>query len=110
MDNNPLTNDEGVLRHADIVSQVFELHRKSHHYNLEKARPGLKETLTRKLDHIKREFVEEAFEIYKQAGERLPKRPHPNYLYAVAKRLSSDNLDKRLENRYNYNSKLGKNI
>lgn len=102
--------DDGVLRHADVVSEVFELHRKSHHYSLEKQRPGSKEALARKINHIPREFIEEALRIYKESGKKLGKKPHPNYLYSVAKRLYLDKRDDYSYNSRSHKNTLGKNI
>ena len=108
-----LFDDEGVFRHADIVDEMFELYRRSNHFSLRKRKPELPRALAQKLEHIPRRFVEEALKIYKDAGKRLGKIPHPNYLYAVAKRLSEENLDKKKYSSYNKEpriNKLGRSI
>lgn len=102
--------DDGVLRHADVVSEIFELHRKSHHYSLEKQKPGSKEAIARKVNHIPREFIEEALEVYRESGKKLGQKPHPNYFVAVARRLY---LDKSREYSYTTGSNftnLGRSI
>ena len=97
--------DEGVLRHSDIVNEVFDLHRKSHHFNLEKIKPGSKKTMAAKVDYIPRQFIEQALEIYKAHGKKTTmSRPHPNYFFAVAKRLHMEDVD-----RYGFNSYFNRN-
>lgn len=98
--------DEGVLRHSDIVNDVYDLHRKSHHYNLDKQKPGQKKALAAKIDYIPRQFVEQAFKIYQEYGKenKMLKRPHPNYFFAIAKRLHMEDT-----NKYGFNSYLNRN-
>lgn len=101
--------DEGVLRHSDIVNEVFDLHRKSHHFNIEKITPGSKKAMAAKVDYIPRQFIEQALDIYKAYGGKkkmgiFMKRPHPNYFFAVAKRLHMEDIDK-----YGFNSYLNRN-
>ena len=105
--------DDGVLRHADLVKEVFELHRKSRHYSLKKGRQ--RETAM-KINYINRQFVEEAFKLYKEAGVKMKLAPHPNYFVAICKRLYTEDLDKWATKKYNKefdnskNSNLGKRI
>lgn len=97
--------DEGVLRHSDIVLEVFDLYRKSHHFNIEKVKPGSMKTMSAKVDYIPRQFITQALEVYKAYGKKdKMKRPHPNYFFAVAKRLHIEDVDK-----YGYNSYLNRN-
>lgn len=66
--------------------------------------------IAKKINHIHREFVEEAFAIYKESGLKLGKKPHPNYFVAIAVRL---HLDKRQNYEYNtaqHSRNLGKGI
>jgi len=110
--NKSLFYGDGVLTHADIVKKVFELHRKAHHYSLEKNQPGLQKVIAKKINFINRQFVEEAFKYYKEYGKDNPKgskRPHPNYFVAICKRLYYEDLDKFRYNSYNTGSEYSKN-
>ncbi len=107
--NKSLFYGDGVLRHADIVKKVFELHRKAHHYSLEKNQPGIEKTIAKKVNYISREFVEEALKLYEESGKTLGKKPHPNYFVAIAQRLHHEDLDKYSWNSYNRGSQYSKN-
>jgi len=111
--NKSLFYDDGVLRHADVVHEVFELHRKSRHYSLKK---GRQLETTKKINYINRQFVEEAFKLYKEAAMKQKLAPHPNYFVAICRRLYTEDLDKWATKKYNKdfdkikNSNLGKSI
>ena len=111
-----LFDDDGVFRHADVVSKVFELFRKSHHYSLEAKNPDLKKSIVLKINFINNIFIEEAFKIYEGSDNKTGKKPHPNYFVAIAKRLYYEDLDKWSNKSYirsskfSKNSNLGKNI
>jgi hypothetical protein len=113
--NKSLFYGDGVLRHADIVTKVFELHRKSHHYSIEKNQPNLLKGIATKINFISRPFVEEAFNFYKDSG-KATKKPHPNYFVAICKRLYYEDLDKYQYrayikgSQYSKNTNLGKGI
>jgi hypothetical protein len=91
--------DEGVFRHADILNEVFELHRKSNHFSLRKMKPELFDSLARKLEHISGPILREAYGIYLNAPA-LPKRPHPNYFVAIAIRIHQAEVDKNKKSSY----------
>jgi len=61
--------------------------------------------MSAKVDYIPRQFIEQALKIYKAHGkENKMRRPHPNYFFAVAKRLHMEDIDK-----YGFNSYLNRN-
>ena len=111
-----LFDDDGVLRHADVVAKVFELFRKSHHYSLEAKNSGLKKSMALKINFINSTFIEEAFKIYESSSNKTGKKPHPNYFVAIAKRLYYEDLDKWSNklyikgSRFSKNSNLGRSI
>lgn len=97
-----LSNSEdvgGVFRHAPVLNEVFELHRKSHHFSLKKKKPELFDTLARKIDHIPASIIREAYGLY-LAAPASPKRPHPNYFIAIAMRLYGKEVDKKQKTSY----------
>lgn len=108
MSSKTLFNDEGVLKHANVVHKVFDLYRKAHHFSLEKVKPGSTKSTAERIDHIPESIVSEAFDVYCKSGEKSGSIPHPNYFVAVARRLYLNSLDNY--NKFKYNAKLRNNL
>lgn len=88
LSNKDKLESGGVLTHASILSKVFELHRKSHHYSIRKTRPELYENILKEISNISIKIVEESLSIYENSLNKTDnKRPHPNYFLAVCRRL-----------------------
>jgi len=99
MKTSSKTSDEGVFRHAQVLNDVFDLHRRSHHYSLKKQKPELFDSLARKIEHISSPIIKEAYGIYLNAPV-LPKRPHPSYFVAIAIRIHQGEVDKNNKSSY----------
>lgn len=77
--------------HATILSKVFDMHRRSHHYSIRKTRPELYGKILSEIEKVSQNIVSEALHVYENSLNKTDnKKPHPNYFLAVCRRLKEE--------------------
>jgi hypothetical protein len=108
--NLPAIN-KGGRNPADVIKEVLEIHRKSHHFSIKQTQPNVMVKLAAVALSIPLNHLEKSLTIFKTKTKDLGKSPHPNYFIAVANRLYNEGIGKATELHYIREHKnLGKSI
>lgn len=106
-----LLTDKGGVTPADVLKEMLNTHRKSHHFSMKKTQPKVIATLEEQALLIPIKFLKESLEVFKSSTIKLGKSPHPNYFLKVAQRLYDESLGKPKKDPYiRTNTNLGKSI
>lgn len=103
--------DKGGSNPADVIKEMFDAHRKSHHFCMKKTQPKVVVALEEQALLIPIKFLKASLEVFKTKTKELGKSPHPNYFLKVAQRLYDESLGKSDKDSYiKTNTNLGKSI
>lgn len=78
----------GGVTPATILEEVYELHRRSHHFSLKKNNPQIYGMNLAEIEKFSILVAQEAYKVYKEVKQDDKKRPHPNYFMSVCRRLA----------------------
>lgn len=82
--------DNGGKSPASCLNRVYEMYRRSHHYDLRKTQEKIYIMNLAEVNKYDILMLEEAINIYKSKKNDDDKRPHPNYFMAICRRLAKD--------------------
>jgi len=103
--------DKGGVTPADVIKEMLDIHRKSHHFSISKTQPKIMVNIEVAVLSIPIKHLKAALEIFKTKTDELGKSPHPNYFLKVANRLYDESLGKAVKDSYiKNNTNLGKSI
>lgn len=78
----------GGLTPAAVLKQVYESHRRSHHYSIRKKNPRIWTMNLAEIEKFSILVAEEAYDVFKESKQADGKLPHPNYFMAICRRLA----------------------